>query len=518
MANKSLFQTYVGKLLTNATAKNHEGRAAFAYGPRHALAQLAVTGTLSRTFYASAQNQLDEVVKLAAQVTPEFLAKTAIYARNKGHMKDMPALLLAALSTRDPVLLARAFPRVIDNGRMVRNFVQIMRSGAVGRKSLGSRPKLLVEGWLNQATDTQIIWASVGQSPSLADVIRMVHPKPAGPERKALYAYLIGKPYDVAMLPTALTAFELFKRDSSEPVPDVPFQMLTSLELTPQHWAAIAKSAGWQMLRQNLNTFDRQCVFAIEGMPELIAARLRDPAEIRKARVLPYQLMAAYTAAGQDVPQIVRDALQDAMEIAVANVPVIAGNVVVCPDVSGSMASPATGIRKGATTAIRCIDVAALVAAAILRVNTSARVLPFEDKVVHLAINPRDSIMTNAHLLASVGGGGTNCSAPLARLNDDKAKVDLVVFVSDNQSWMDAKGGGQTTGVMVEWRKLKTRCPNAKLVCIDIQPYGTTQAPDADDILNVGGFSDAVFETIATFARGDMGADHWLTEINAIEV
>jgi 60 kDa SS-A/Ro ribonucleoprotein len=88
---------------------------------------------------------------------------------------------------------------------------------------------------------------------------------------------------------------------------------------------------------------------------------------------------------------------------------------------------------------------------------------------------------------------------------------------------MDAKGGGQTTGVMVEWRKLKARCPAARLVCIDIQPYGTTQAPDAADILNVGGFSDAVFETIATFARGDSaaqcwGADHWLAEIDAIEV
>ena len=527
MANKSLFQMYVGKLLPKATATNHEGRPAFAYGPRHGLAQLAVTGTLSRTFYATAQSQLADAVKLAAQVEPEFLAKAAIYARSKGHMKDMPALLLAALSTRDPVLLARAFPRVIDNGRMLRNFVQIMRSGAVGRKSLGTRPKALVEAWLNQATDTQIIRASVGQAPSLADVIRMVHPKPASAERTALYAYLIGKPYDVGLLPAALTAFESFKRDATAAVPDVPFQMLTSLALTPQHWAAIAKSAGWQMLRQNLNTFDRQCVFAIEGMPELIAARLRDPAEIAKARVLPYQLMAAYTAASQDVPQIVRDALQDAMEIAVANVPVIAGNVVVCPDVSGSMASPATGTRKGATTAIRCIDVAALVAAALLRVNKSARVLPFENDVVQMTLNPRDSIMTNAHLLASIGGGGTNCSAPLAKLNADKAKVDLVVFVSDNQSWMDAKGAqsssSQTTGVMVEWRKLKARCPNAKLACIDIQPYGTTQAPDASDILNVGGFSDAVFATLATFARGgsgstEWGADHWLAEIEQIEV
>ncbi len=159
---------------------------------------------------------------------------------------------------------------------MLRTFVQIMRSGAVGRKSLGSRPKAMVEAWLAAASDREILRAAVGQSPSLADVIRMVHPSPASAERRALYAYLIGKPYDVAMLPEAVRAFEAFKRDATLPVPDVPFQMLTALELTPEHWAAIAKSAGWQMLRMNLNTFDRQCVFAIDGMAEMVAARLRD--------------------------------------------------------------------------------------------------------------------------------------------------------------------------------------------------------------------------------------------------
>ncbi len=227
--------------------------------------------------------------------------------------------------------------------------------------------------------------------------------------------------------------------------------------------------------------------------------------------------MAAYAAASAEVPMIVREALQDAMEIAIANVPAIAGSVAICPDVSGSMASPATGTRKGATSAVRCIDVAALVAAAMLRANRSARVLPFENDVVEVALNPRDTVLTNAAKLAAVGGGGTNCSAPLAKLNAERAKVDLVVFVSDNQSWMDA-GRADRTGMMAEWTKLKARNPRAKLVCIDIQPYGTTQAAERDDILNVGGFSDAVFEVIAAFANGSIGPAHWVGEIEKIEV
>jgi len=32
-----------------------------------------------------------------------------------------------------------------------------------------------------------------------------------------------------------------------------------------------------------------------------------------------------------------------------------------------------------------------------------------------------------------------------------------------------------------------------KLVCINLQAYTTTQCAGADDILNIGGFSDAVF-------------------------
>ena len=346
----------------------------------------------------------------------------------------------------------------------------------------------------------------------------MVHPKPASAERKALYAYLIGKPYDVAMIPQAVQEFEAFKRDARAPVPDVPFQMLTALELTPQHWAAIAKTAGWQMLRMNLNTFERHGVFALDGFAEMVAARLADPAEIAKARVLPYQLMAAYMAASGDVPGIVREALQDAMEIAIANVPAIAGNVVVCPDVSGSMGSPVTGVRRGATSAVRCIDVAALVAAAMLRANRAARVLPFETGVVNVTLNPRDTVMTNAAKLAAIGGGGTNCSAPLGLLNAERAKVDLVVFVSDNESWVDAKAERLATGAMTEWTKLKSRNPEAKLVCIDVQPYGTTQALERDDILNVGGFSDAVFEVVANFASGRLGPHHWVAEIEKIEV
>lgn len=515
MANIQLFQSLKDKLLPVATATNAEGAAAYQLTPRHQLAQYAATGCLSATYYASAEAQLEKVLELCQGIDPQFIAQTAVYCRERGYMKDMPALLTAILAAQGQPQLTAVFKRVIDNGKMLRNFVQILRSGATGRKSLGTRPKKLVQAWLNNASEKALLSASVGNAPSLADVVKMVHPKPAEAWRTAFFAREIGKPYDAQALPAITAAYETYKRDPSQAVPDVPFQMLTALALTPQAWAQIALQGGWQMVRMNLNTFARQGVYELPGMVDAIAAKLRDAELIAKAKVFPYQLLSAYVAAGDDVPQAIRDALHDALEISLANVPEIDAQVIVCPDVSGSMSSPATGYRHGATSAVRCIDVAALVAAAMLRKNPDAKVLPFETAVVTCKLDPRDTVMTNAGKLAAIGGGGTNCSAPLAQLNAQNAKADLVVYVSDNESWIDARRHG-ATATMSEWKMFKQRNPQAKLVCIDITPHATTQASEQADVLNIGGFSDDVFNILAAFAAGQLSARHWLGEIEAV--
>ena len=513
MANTNLFQSIKNRF-TKTDTHNEAGGIAYTLTPKQQLAQLAATGCLNNTFYADAQSQLDQVLKLAESLDAEFIAKTAVYARQKGFMKDMPALLLAVLAQKDVNMLARVFDQVVDNGKMLRNFAQIIRSGAVGRKSFGNRPKKLMQTWLLTATEKQLLNAAVGNSPSLADVVKMVHPKPREAWRAAWFAWLIGKPYDREALPPITRAFEDYKQSREGELPNVPFQMLTALDLNSGDWAQIACNGSWQQVRQNLNTFLRHEVFAKSKNIKMVAEKLRDETAIARARVLPYQLLTAYQATSDQMPFEIREALQDAMETAVQNVPAIQGKVVVCPDVSGSMHSSVTGYRGSATSKTRCIDIAALVSAAMLRTNPQARVIPFEQITVNVQLNPRDSIMTNAEKLANIGGGGTACSAPLALLNREKADVDLVVIVSDNESWADDnQGWGATTSLMKEWDILKRRCPEAKLVCLDIQPYTKAQARNRHDILNIGGFSDQVFSLIGSFAERGMGTDFWVEEI-----
>jgi 60 kDa SS-A/Ro ribonucleoprotein len=522
MASKKLFSNQSSnsksvKVVKASDTVNKAGGQAYSLSDKAALAQYAMTGCFNGTFYSSDKDQLTKTLELAAKVSPEFLAKLAVYSRQKGLMKDMPAVLAALVASREPELLVKIFSKVVDSPKMLRNFVQVIRSNVSGRKSLGTRPKKLIQAYLENLNDEQLFKADVGNDPSLQDIIKLVHPRPSNKNRNAMYAYLLDKEYNKGDLCQLACQFESFKKDLTGEIPDVPFQMLTALPLTKDHWKSIANHATWTQVRMNLNTFARHGVLEDSKLVSALAEKLSNPDQVRRAKVFPYQLFSAFQNIDDKVPAKLNIALQKAAEVACENIPEVNGKVYVMVDVSGSMASPVTGNRGTVSSKMRCIDVAALVAAAILRKNPEAVVMPFDTRVHTAKMNPLDSIMTNAAYLAKFGGGGTNCSLPLEHLNKDGATGDLVIYVSDNESWMDS-GRYNATSTMTAWQKFKARNPKAKLVCIDIQPGGTTQANDRADILNIGGFSDQVFDVIAKFVELGNNKDLWVQAIESVQI
>lgn len=100
---------------------------------------------------------------------------------------------------------------------------------------------------------------------------------------------------------------------------------------------------------------------------------------------------------------------------------------------------------------MRCIDVAALFAAAILRRNRDSVVIPFDTSAYDAKIDPNDSILSIAERLAKYGGG-TDCSLPLVAANQKhvKRKFAGIVLVSENESWVGTGRHG-STGVMTAW-------------------------------------------------------------------
>jgi 60 kDa SS-A/Ro ribonucleoprotein len=591
MANKSLFASMLGRL-PKADAVNEAGGLAYKLEPKHALAQVAATGTFGNAFYSTADTQLDEVLKLIDEVDDnQYLAKLALYAREKAFMKDMPAALLVALSVRDTELMHRVFDRVVDNGRVLRTVFQMIRSGQFkrntdkneagrGRVGLSSSVQRAFQRWLNTASVGKLLSASIGNDPSLRDILRMARPTPKDNARRAMFGWLTDKsifegvsnggasggedgstkgntpgkgkkwaPATEADLPVEVQSLIAYRNSESEEaqaliaggLDNVRWDLLSDAAKGPKVWAALARKMGPQALRMNLNTLLRHDVFHVASslrdedvslgetdlrdMVDYVADRIADESEIRRSKQFPYQYFAAYLNADDNVPQKIKTALHKAAEIACGNVPELPGPVVIGLDTSGSMSSAVTGNRgRGATSKMRCIDVAALFAAAILRRNPDSVVIPFDTSAYDAKMDPNDSILSIAERLAKYGGGGTDCSLPLVAANQKHAKRKFagIVLVSDNESWVGTGRHG-STGVMTAWeafvanqRKLAGKEANPKLVCIDLQPYQTVQACERADIMNIGGFSDSVFNVISAFLADNN--QRFVAEVEAIEL
>lgn len=495
--------------VTPANTVNEAGGAAYELAPKEQLAQYVCTGTLNQCFYTTADAQLDKVIELCEQVEPEFIAKAALYARENGHMKDMPALLLGILSKKDTKLFTICFDRIINNAKMLRNFCQVIRSGVLGRKSFGYRPKKLIQQWLQGRAPGQLLRDSVGNKPTLGDIIKMVHPKPVDSAQDAMFKFLIGKPFDKELLSSATKEYmECLEGGpvTNNMLENIDHRLLTNLELSVDDWRVLALNAGWTAQRMNINSYTKNGIFNGDlgrFTAQELAKGLSSPERIQRSRCFPYQLLNAYKNLNEEVPSVIEDALQSAMEVSTRNVPSLdVEGVAVCVDTSGSMSTPITGYRSGSTSTATCVDVAALIASVYLRANPdNCTIIPFDTEVRDVRLNPRDSVMTNSTKLAELGGGGTDVSSAVRHLNNAGHVGDLVVIVSDNESWFESERRywGSGTSTMQEWAQYKARNPDAKLVCVDIQPYGSSQAPTQDDILNIGGFSDSVFSIISLF-------------------
>ena len=253
MANKNLFASYVGKLLPRANAKNRAGAPAYSLDARHQLAQLAMTGTLSRDVLrqrASAARRRDGACR---KLEPAFVAKAAIYARQKrayeghagpvargdlgGRSGDVRTCVPARGRQRQDAAHVRADHALGCRGAKVARFASQAHGGGVVDDGHGSPDPGAAVGQHALARGRHQDGAPQARLGGAPGALRLV-------DRQAVRCRR------VAAMPCVPS-----KRSSaiaSNPVPDVPFQMLTSLELTPQHWAQIAENAGWQMLRHEL--------------------------------------------------------------------------------------------------------------------------------------------------------------------------------------------------------------------------------------------------------------------------
>jgi 60 kDa SS-A/Ro ribonucleoprotein len=272
----------------------------------------------------------------------------------------------------------------------------------------------------------------------------------------------------------------------------LPYEAVTAAVQSPacQVWVELLKLAPTFNLLRSLSTFGRHGVFQDSANVELAVRKLTAPEALRRARIFPFQAYAAWKAYSQAEgadPRLIA-ALSDALEASTDGMPLFRGRVALAPDVSGSMQGCTTSERSHTSAA----EVAGVLTAGLLRKCPDVRVLPFEEQVIDLALNPRDSVLTNAQAIASVGGGGTSLCAPVERLLAERDAVNLFVGITDEEEWVGR-------GFLTAWREYrKTVAPNAQAVLVTVVPGPHAAVPESEPGVHfVHGWSDAVLRFVA---------------------
>lgn len=514
-----------------AAGVNHEGFPTFERGPRERYVQVLLTNTLGHTFYASqGDNHAQTLAAHAAMIAadPAFAARAIVYARERGTMRTQPIIGLVALSTADLGLFRRIFGRVIQTPGDLVDFVQIVRSKQI-RAGMGRSIKEAVNGWLNGLSEYHAIKYGA-DSPgkfSLRDVLRLTHPQPADERADALFGYLADREAwrdkfgeRIPGLLPQIQRMELLKR-AGEPAEQralieagrLPYEIVTgAIKPDRETWGYLMRQMPYMALLRHLVTLQRAGVLAEPAAAAYVAERLGDAEAMRKAKILPFRLHAAWVMfePQAEAEQQVKAALEQALEAAFVNLPPLPGRVVVAPDVSGSM-----GGSINAPSKVRYIDIAGIFGGALLKARPDAALLPFDTAVREVALAPGEPVMSVTAKIARLCGGGTAISAPISLLLSERRPIDVFIGITDSEEWASDRYGG--LGFLPQWRAYRKQvAPEAQAFLITIAPYGHAVAPQSEPgVRYIYGWADHVPAYIAQTLAGYAGQ---VAAVEAVEL
>ncbi len=216
----------------------------------------------------------------------------------------------------------------------------------------------------------------------------------------------------------------------------VPTGMLNSLPV----WKALLADMPLTALMRSLGKLSALGLLA-DDAPEHAAelagvcARLRDPAQLRRARVHPLQLLVALrTYGGQRghrgsltwrASRAVLQALDDAFYAAFALVEPTGARFLLGLDVSGSMDSPL------GDTPLSCREAASALVMATVRAEEHVKVMAFAQRLVPLPLARDASLEDVLGLTSDLDFGATDCSLPMVYALRRRLPVDVFVVYTD---------------------------------------------------------------------------------------
>lgn len=464
--------------------------------PKLQLASLLLTSFAQDQFYRSSKQTFEELIALLPQVEPIFAAKAAVYARTKFGMRSITHVLAAELAAQ---LSGQPWAKDFYNKIVFRpdDMLEILAYfNTKGGKQLPNAMKKGFAKAFDRFDSYQLAkYRGENRAYKLVDVVNLVHPMPTDRNAEALKALVADTLRATQTWETKLTQAGQNAESDAE-----------KTELKAAAWTELLQSnkLGYFALLRNLRNM-------LEQAPELtktICQKLTDRTQIKKSLVLPFQYLTAMDAlqeAAIEKPiatKLIREvqkALNEALELALDNVPTFEGRTLIVLDDSGSMTT-VSGKKKSP------IEIGAIFAAVLYKSN-DADLMRFSDDASYVSKYFSDAPMSIAkQLVESARSAGTNFHAIFQKANK---RYDRVIILSDMQGWM----GGNAP--KAEFEKYKQRYKVTPFIySFDLQGYGSLQFPE-NKVFALAGFSDKIFD-IMQLLETDRQA--LITAIEAVEL
>ena len=218
---------------------------------------------------------------------------------------------------------------------------------------------------------------------------------------------------------------------------------------------------------------------------------IRDPERVRKSKQLPFRFLSAYKELEQIGSSKVFDALEEALEASIENIPRIPGRTVIAVDVSGSMMWTISSKSK-----VRCSEIALLLGLIANRICEDSIFYVFDSRIRRYPLSRRTNLLREAS--QRVGGRATYMQLPFEEMLHNKISADRVIILSDNQC------NGVSRGATVQSYADRYRRKSGKDIwvhAIDLQGYGTQQFTGPKTNI-IAGWSEKVFNFILLAEQG----------------
>ena len=457
---------------------NFENGLAYKQTAKVELVSILLTTFLQDEFYRTEKQTTARIRELITQVNdPLFVAKAVLYARNKYGMRSVSHLVAGELAkqVKGVTWTKRFYSEVVRRpddvmetlgyylavyGRPIPNSL---------KKGLGAALARFDEYQLAKYRRDHAVF-------KLVDAVNLVRP-PATP---ALSKLVKGELAPAQTWETKLT--QAGEADSVENV----------AEAKSQAWAQLVRERklGYLALLRNVRNV---LTHAPEVVDEL-CVQLANEQAVRRALVFPFQFLSAVEVLKQgNLPGTnrVMEALNQAIDYSLANVPKFEGNTLVALDSSGSMVG-------------RPQTIGSLFAATLVKA-TGADLMLFSDDARYISLNRRDTTLTAANSIPFISGG-TNFNAIFQRANH---AYDRIVILSDMQGWV---GGGAPVAAFAAYQKKYDVAP--RVYSFDLKGYGTLQFPQ-ERVYCLAGWSDRVFEVMQKL---DSDPEAMVSEVEAISL